>query len=231
VRRVFSLVIPHVLAHNLYAIVEAVQVFVRIEAGLLEMIEQSLFQSAVCARTSPAAGRATFIVELKAYLVHQSGLDHPETEPGAAYPAGASLLRPMVMKKSDMSWKQASRTLSTMAGLSNPPARISTCGPRACVLLVRFPALRPDVVELVYLLYEPVVERKNISGFDICGAIGLEEEKLISYLQDTFEDRLFRWVRDHAIDGRVCHGGDCSLFLLIMTMRSLGAYFGGRGLL
>jgi hypothetical protein len=85
----------------------------------------------------------------------------------------------MVMKKSERSWKQLSRTLSTVASLYVStwyPGYLAWDGrpertPVFAVLLVL-----SRVIEQLHLLDGLVVELLNILAADIFGAVLLEEE-------------------------------------------------------
>ena len=92
-----------------------------------------------------------------------------------AYTAGASLLRPIVRKNNEISWKQSSNTLSTVVDKisrnSALPVKIAPAtfpfdkNSQTSILLELLAVLRSDDVEQMYLFNDGMVEGNDIVGF------------------------------------------------------------------
>jgi len=96
------------------------------------------------------------------------------------YTAGASWFLPMVKKKSDMSWKQSSSTVSTVSrgyqygiGRRGDLPRSSGGGFDTSILFC--PLVCADFVQLLDLLDDSLVKFHDILAADIGGAVLLEE--------------------------------------------------------
>ena len=91
------------------------------------------------------------------------------------YTAGASLLRPIVRKNSDISWKQSSSTLSTVclssAGQSPdmavPQSPRAKADMRTSVLFQCFAMLCADDIQEVHLSNDLLVQFEDVMRLDV----------------------------------------------------------------
>lgn len=96
-----------------------------------------------------------------------------------AYAAGASLVRPMVMKNSDRSWKQLSRTLSTVRRRSLAHGSlVDRHGREAAThtFILTFVLPLPCFIESAHLVDSFVVEHDDILAADVFRSVLLEKQ-------------------------------------------------------
>lgn len=150
--------------HFVQRMADGFHVFAGIECRFFQMVEETLHNVSVGHDVWYCASR-TLTVEDMEYLGF-SAMHEPHFN-GDPHTAGASLFRPTVRKNSDINWKQSSRIRSTgvISGIVHKAMRWRR---PTSIRLQRSATLPPESIQIVYLIYDFVIDWYDISTFDIC---------------------------------------------------------------